>query len=173
MNDRKQILVDMDGVLADVYKQFQLFEKQETGKERKPEEVTGLPEYEAFPNSYKYVNIKGFFRNAPVIEGSIEGLNYLNNKYNVLVVSSATEFPNSLKEKLEWLNEHYPFITWKQLILCGTKDSIKGDIMIDDHLKNLDCFEGEKMLFTQPHNMLINSPLYKRIYNWNEIIEKL
>lgn len=169
----KQILVDMDGVLADVYEQFQRFEKRETGKERNKEDFIGKPEEEAFPNGKTYVNTEGFFRYAPVIENSIEGLRYLNEKYSVLIVSSATEFPNSLKEKLEWLNEHYPFISWKQLILCGTKAPIKGDIMIDDHPKNLNDFEGEKILFTQPHNMLINTSSYKRVYNWSELIDLL
>ena len=78
----------------------------------------------------------------------IEGLKYLNDKYNVLIVSSATEFPGSLIEKQEWLNEHFPFITWQQMIFCGRKDSIKGDIMIDDHPKNLSFFSGVKVLCT-------------------------
>jgi 5'(3')-deoxyribonucleotidase len=171
--DSKQILVDMDGVLADVYSQFIKLEKLETGIEINTDDIIGKLESDAFPHGDKHVNSIGFFRNAPTIKGSVEGLEYLNNKYKILIVSSATKFPNSLKEKIEWLNEYYPFISWEQMIFCGQKKSIEGDIMIDDHPKNLDTFEGEKIIFTQPHNALIDHFYYKRVNNWTEIFDLL
>ncbi len=169
----KQILVDMDGVLADVYAQFIQMEFEETGIRRSLESLHGKIETEAFPNCDKYVRTTDFFRNAPVMRDSVEGLKYLNEKYNVYVVSSATEYPKSLREKLDWLNEFFPFISWKQIILCGKKDPVKGDIMIDDHTKNLDVFEGEKILFTQPHNFYIDKHEYERVDNWKRIMEIL
>lgn len=169
----KQVLVDMDGVLADVYAQFTRLEKLETGREISLEEIAGKLELDAFPNGDKHVRSEGFFRNAPRIAGSVEGLKYLNEKYKVLIVSSATEFPDSLKEKIEWLNIYYPFISWKQMIFCGEKNSVKGDIMIDDHPKNLDFFDGKRILFTQPHNMLMDTPDYTRVNSWEEIIQIL
>ena len=170
---KQQILVDMDGVLADVYTQSINMEFKETGRLLDIDSLTGKDELSAFPNFEKHVNSIGFFRTAPLIKDSQEGLNYLNNKYKVLIVSSATEFPNSLKEKLDWLQQYFPFITWQQIILCGKKDSIKGDIMIDDHPKNLDFFNGRKILFTQPHNKLINHEGYERVDAWAQILEML
>lgn len=169
----KQVLVDMDGVLADVYSQFSRLELGETGTVIDIESLYGKLESEAFPNYEKHVRSTNFFRTAPVIPDSVGGLKYLNEKYNVLIVSSATEFPDSLKEKVEWLNEHFPFIKWQQIILCGTKNSIKGDIMIDDHPKNLDYFEGEKILFNQPHNMYMVKDDCTRVNTWQEIINIL
>lgn len=167
---KSQILVDMDGVLADVYAQFIAFEFRESGILLKLEDMHGKLEAEAFPTFEKHVRSNGFFRTAPVIPDSIEGLRYLNDKYNLLIVSSATEFPRSLIEKQEWLNEHYPFISWEQMIFCGRKDSIKGDIMIDDHLKNLRSFDGRKIMFTQPHNIYVQDNDYQRVSNWKEIM---
>lgn len=169
----KQVLVDMDGVLADVYRQFQLYEERETGKQIASEQLIGALELDAFPNGKRHVISEGFFRTVPVMEGSVEGLTYLNDKYNVLIVSSATEFPQSLKEKVDWLNEYFPFISWKQIVLCGEKNSIKGDIMIDDHPKNLDFFEGEKFIFTQPHNILLQAKQYTRVNHWKELTDVL
>ena len=103
----------------------------------------------------------------------MKGLKYLNDKYKVLIVSSATEFPNSLTEKQRWLNEYFPFITWEQMIFCGRKDSIQGDIMIDDHPKNLRTFGGRRILFTQPHNMCIDEASYQRVSGWEEIMNLL
>ncbi len=170
---KKQVLVDMDGVLADVYSQFIDFEYRKTGVRKNIESLNGILESEAFPLHDEYVNSVGFFRNAPLIADSVEGLKYLNEKYKVLIVSSATEFPRSLLEKHEWLQEFFPFITWQQMIFCGKKDSIKGNIMIDDHPKNLDFFDGRRILFTQPHNALVENELNERVNNWKEIIELL
>lgn len=169
----KRILVDMDGVLADVYSQFLKLEFQETGKQRSFEDTYGKTEDEAFPYYDKHVRSEGFFGTAPIIDGSVEGLKYLNDKYEVIILSSATEFPKSLYEKEMWLNINFPFITWQQMIFCGRKDVVSGDVMIDDHPKNLNSFQGEKIIFTQPHNINITMPDCKRVYSWSEIIDEL
>jgi 5'(3')-deoxyribonucleotidase len=169
----QQVLVDMDGVLADVYTHLIAYEFKESGMKLSQQNMHGLLEECAFPSFDKIIRSKGFFRTAPVIEHSIEGLNYLNNKYKVLIVSSATEFPGSLTEKYAWLNEFFPFISWQQMIFCGSKDSVCGDIMIDDHIKNLNSFRGRKIMFTQPHNIFIQDVSLERVNNWTQIMSML
>lgn len=103
----------------------------------------------------------------------MEGLAYLNQKYEVIILSSATEYPQSLTEKALWLNEHFPFIHWKQMVFCGRKEVVSGDIMIDDHPKNLNAFKGQKIIFTQPHNRLLIMPDCQRVSGWKAIRELL
>lgn len=170
---KKKVLVDMDGVLADIYPHLIDHEYKESGVRPTQQDMRGRLEELAFPSFKKIIKSKGFFSTAPVMENSIEGLNYLNNKYEVLIVSSATEFPNSLNEKQAWLTEYFPFITWKQMIFCGTKDSINGDIMIDDHIKNLRYFEGRRILYTQPQNVFIHDTSLERVHDWKEIMNIL
>lgn len=167
------VLVDMDGVLADVYKQFIEFEYKDTGVRKDIKTLEGITEEEAFPKHDEHVRSVGFFRTAPVVQDSIEGLKYLNEKYRVLIVSSATEFPISMNEKHAWLQEHFPFISWQQMIFCGKKDAIKGDIMIDDHQKNLEYFDGRRIIFTQPQNALIMNESYERANTWKDIMKIL
>jgi 5'(3')-deoxyribonucleotidase len=168
----KQILVDMDGVLVDIYTRFFELHEKETGERLHEKDIAGLLEGEAFANQRKWVSSPGFFRSLPVMEGSQEVLEKLNKEYRIIVVSLATEFPNSLTDKQLWLHENFPFIGWNQIVFCGDKNIIKADIMIDDHLKNLDHFEGETIMFTQPPNMLIKNSNHKRVNSWFEI-EKL
>lgn len=168
----KKISVDMDGVLADVYCQFLKGHENEFGKRPRMDEIIGLPETVAFPNGRKYVNTPGFFIDAPVILNSRQILEKLNNHYEIYIVSAATEFPLSLTEKQSWLDQHFPFINWKQIVFCGSKEIIRADIMIDDHFKNLDHFPGETYLFTQPHNQLTDPGRHVRVNSWQEI-EKL
>lgn len=168
----KRILVDMDGVLGDVYHRFLELHEKDFGTRLTIKDIAGLKEAEAFPNQLKWVNTPGFFRSIPVMPGSRLGLQRLNDHFDVVVVSMATEFPNCLTDKQLWLTEHYPFISWKQMVFCGCKDLIAADIMIDDHLKNLDNFNGETVMFTQPHNMNIIDSKHRRVDSWAEI-EKL
>jgi len=165
----QRLAVDMDGVLADVYEQFFRYDERDFGKRRPLENVVGVEERKAFPYINEYVYQKGFFRTAPVVTGSQPVLEEINKNYEVFIVSAAMEFPQSLPEKLEWLHEHFSFLTWQQIVFCGTKTIVDADIMIDDHFKNLDAFTGTTILFTQPHNQVKNNGRHKRANSWNEI----
>lgn len=170
----QRIAVDMDGVLSDTVEQFISWEEKETGIRKTIEQVTGIDELEAFPNSKKYLHTANFFRTALVIKDSQENLYRLNEKYDVYIVSAATEFPGCLNEKQAWLNEYFPFITWQQMVFCGSKQIIMADIMIDDHFKNLDFFTGHtSLLYTQPHNALAGNGRHKRVNDWQEIAAML
>ena len=87
----------MDGVMADVYQQFLKMDEEEFGIRQTMEQVMGKPESEVFKNERKYVLTKGFFRDAPVMEGSVDGVKQLNKMYDLFIVSAAMEFPNSLE----------------------------------------------------------------------------
>src|SRR5262245_16509043 len=142
----ERIAIDMDGVLADVAEQFLRYDEKDFGKRKTWEEIAGLEERKAFPRCSEYVYSKGFFRTAPVMKDSQEILRQLNEHYEIFIVSAAMEFPQSLSEKLEWLNDHFPFIHWHQIVFCGKKTIVNADIMIDDHFKNLDQFPGTTIL---------------------------
>lgn len=170
---KKRLIVDMDGVLANVYEQFLNFEEKEFGFRQPMENLLGKREADVFKNEKVYVNSKGFFRTVPLMKGSVDAVKELNKKYELFIVSAAMEFPNSLSEKYEWLSEYFPFISWKQIVFCGLKTVIRGDIMIDDYFKNLDHFTGETILFTQPHNIGMDDKVHKRVSSWNEALQLL
>lgn len=165
----KRILVDMDGVLADVYQRFFELHEEETGKRKKIDEIIGLKEVEAFPGLKRWVDTPGFFRTIPVMHDSQRILKLLNSNYEIVVGSMATEFPKSLIDKQLWLNEHFPFISWKQIVFCGDKSLIKADIMIDDHFKNLDKFPGETIMYVQAHNLNSSGHRHNTVASWDEI----
>jgi len=169
----KRILVDMDGVLADVYTRFFELYEEETGKRKTIDEIIGLKEGEAFPEAFRWVETPGFFRALPLIPDCQRVLKLLNDVYEIIVVSMATEFPVSLTEKQLWLNEHFPFLSWRQVVFCGNKNLIRADLIIDDHFKNLDNFDGETIMFRQPHNLKSNDHHHKTVSSWTEIEQLL
>jgi 5'-nucleotidase len=169
----KRIAIDMDDVLAKTT--HVIIERINTlvGKEFSYEELMiGSDAYkQEFYKDYLQNNSflwePGFFLDIPVNEDAIEVVKRLHEKYEIFIVSAATEFPNSLKEKLTWMETYFPFITWKHIVLCGHKYMIQADYLIDDHEKNLHTFTGTPLLFTAPHNLHISD--FKRVNNWKEI----
>lgn len=170
---QKRLLVDMDGVMADVYAQLKKYEFEDRGIVQDDMDLVGKTEEEAFPNHDKYVNTKGFFETVPVMKDCVNVLYELNIKYEVYIVSSATEYPISLTDKMNWINHNFTYINWRQVVMCGVKFIINGDIMIDDHFKNLDVFPGETILYTQPQNMGKMEGRHKRVSSWKEIADIL
>jgi len=166
---KKKLLIDMDGVLSDIYAQFIKFESAHLGLTQTLTELKGKSEREAFKFHDTYVNAENFFYSATPIQDSIASVRKLNVVYEVYIVSSAIQFPLSLVEKINWLSKHFPFISWKQIVFCGTKNIVYGDIMIDDHFANLDIFKGQTILFTQPHNIDKHAGNHIRVNNWKEI----
>jgi 5'(3')-deoxyribonucleotidase len=168
---RISVAVDMDGVLADTQTHFIQYYQKETGIKVDPESMLGIPENEAFPDKtavQRFVHMKGFFRTLPVVSGSVEAVKTLMEDFDVYIVSAAMEFPLSLFEKKEWLEEYFPFISWKNIVFCGDKHIIRTDYLIDDHLKNLDYFPGIPLMFTASHNVQFTH--HQRVNNWEEVL---
>jgi len=55
-------------------------------------------------------------------------------------------------------------------MFCGDK-IVNTDVMIDDRAKNFVGFNGRKLLFTSPHNLLLTD--YERVDNWQQVLDKL
>ena len=165
---RKSLAIDMDGVIADVEAHALQIYYERFGKLWTKEDASGKPEKDLLPDGYfrNFVLEPGFFRSAPVMDGAVEALQKLQEHYDIYIVSAAMEFPLSLPEKYDWMTEHFPFISWRNLVFCGDKSIISTDFMIDDHPKNLDHFSGQSIIFSSFHNFDINR--YPRINNWEE-----
>ena len=167
--DRKRIALDMDEVMADVVPAFlDLFESR-TGRRMKKEEYWGKKIYQ-LPGAAlvrEALFDKGFFADLPPIEGSREGVEWLNRHYDLFIVSAAMEFRNSLEDKFDWLQRHFPYLHWKNFVFCGDKRIIQADYMIDDHPFNLEAFQGKGLLFTASHN--IGEKRFERVNDWAEV----
>jgi 5'(3')-deoxyribonucleotidase len=166
-----RIAIDMDGVMADTTQQFINYYAKKYGVTVDKDTLNGKSETGGYPHDEATIRSllyePDFFRTKPVIKDSQEVIRALQDKYEVFIVSAAIEFPTSLNEKLLWLEEHYPFISWQHIVFCGSKTIVQADYMIDDHIKNLQYFKGEGLMFTAPHNILCTD--YKRVNTWEEV----
>jgi 5'(3')-deoxyribonucleotidase len=167
----ERIIIDMDEVIADpMGAMINWYEKKYINKVNYDNIKEGSW-LKAFPDEHHALVLDklyspGFFRDLPVMDDAVDVLKEMNSRYEIFIVSAAMEFPNSLKDKHDWLLEYFPYFTWRQLVLCGDKRMIMGDHMIDDHLKNLVHFKGNKLLYSALHNREVQG--YQRINNWKE-----
>lgn len=168
----KRLIVDMDDVLANTSKKI-LKVINDHSEIKYSEEFFDDKSFYDFMKTQNYTAVReallepGFFRDLEVFENAPEILKELSTKYEIFIVSAAVEFPNSLIDKYHWLGEHFPFISWSNIVFCGDKSIVHGDVMIDDHTRNFANFNGDKLLYHAIHNTLETG--FTRVKNWNEI----
>lgn len=171
---KKSIAVDMDGVIADIETHLLNWYENAYGIRIPREDLKGKSEADALPDKqalWRFVKTPGFFRTVPVMPDAVETIQTLMEHFEVYIVSAAMEFPMSLPEKYEWLQEHFPFISWRNIIFCGDKSVIDTDYMIDDHCKNLDFCKGKAIMFHSFHN--IHHQHHTRVKSWKEVLTLL
>lgn len=155
-----RILVDMDGVLVDWDRGFhEIWHDREVVNRDKSyfmEECVGAKEY-----AQEVVDIyhqKGFFASLPPMEGSIEALKSMKNKYKFEICLCTTPIWSSqhcLQEKSDWVKKHLG-VEWLSRILFTTdKCMVRGDVLIDDkprHLMKAASTSWLHILYEQPYN---------------------
>ncbi len=169
-----RITLDMDDVLANTHGKLIDFALNEFKTTHSPGDFHQHPLRELLhpkqmSKVYEYLHQPGFFRDIPVMDGAIRTVQELSRYYEIFVATAAMEFPNSFKEKYDWLAEHFPFIPWHNIVFCGDKSIIASDYLIDDHIKNMVSFTGKGILYSAPHNL--KETAHPRVANWREVGE--
>lgn len=168
---KRTIGIDMDGVLADIETHFVNWYERDYDVKVDRSAMLGVLEPDGFPDKTavgRFVHTPGFFRSIPVMPGAVDAVKKLMENYEVYIVSAAMEFPQCLSEKREWLQEHFPFISWRNMIFCGDKSVVVTDYLIDDHCKNLDFCKGKAIMYTASHN--VNHKHHQRVDNWDDVL---
>ena len=170
--NKPRIAIDMDDVLADTHAKFvQLYVAGETPRytlaELGGQSLQELFAEHEFSALMQRVYQPGFFADIPVMAGAQEAVEKLSEQYDIFIATAAMEFPNSLREKYDWLGEHFPMIPWKHYIFMGDKSVLNTAYLIDDMPRNLRTFQGKGLLFTALHNR--HETDYQRVNSWQEV----
>jgi len=171
-----RVFIDMDDVLADTFgKHIELYNlEHQAALQRKDishgEVWQNVPEIHQ-ASIHKHALRPGFFRSLKPLKDSQQVMEELCKNHEVYIATAASQFPSSLKEKSDWLDEFFPFITWEYRIYCGHKFMLDGDMLIDDRSYNLQKFNGARLLFSSPHNK--HDTAFERVDNWLEVAERL
>lgn len=166
---RKRIALDMDDVMANLSHKFlDHYEKEKghriTMKYFWDNDIYSTPDGKRLRQC---LFEPGFFADLPIMDNCLEVVQWLYKHYEIFIVSAAMEFRNSMPDKRDWMEKHFPFIHWSNIVFCGDKSIIDADYLIDDHVKNLITFKGKGLLFSAAHNT--NEKRFTRLNNWLEV----
>ena len=172
----KRIAIDMDEVISDANIRFSEWYKRDHGIEFTIEQLASSGFADLVPEEHRpivreYAFHQDFFKDLGVIPGSKEVIKELHEKYEIFITTAAMEFPYSFAPKLQWLKDHFPYISWTNIVFCGDKSIINADFMIDDNVRNFKRFIGQGILFTAPHNRNVEWDV--RVNSWQEVREML
>ncbi|MBO0936153.1 5'(3')-deoxyribonucleotidase [Fibrella sp. HMF5335] len=170
---KQTICIDQDDVLADTHAKLVKLYLQSDAPRYELAELQEKSFQELFHEEernavYRQIHEPGFFADIPVMPGAQEAIVHLQERYNVFVATAAMEFPNSFRDKYDWLAEHFPTIHWKNYIFLGDKSILGANFLIDDMPYNLHTFTGKGLLFDALHNR--DETAYTRVRNWTEVL---
>lgn len=128
----KRLYFDMDNVLVD----FQ------SGLDKIDEKTK--QEYEG-----RFDEIPGIFGLMKPMDGAVDAVHKLSEKYDVFILSTAPwKNPSAWSDKVIWVTKYFDDIFHKKMVITHRKDLCKGDYLIDDRGKNgTSEFEGEWIQF--------------------------
>lgn len=170
----KNILVDVDGVLSDLYVEWLKRYNKDFNDTLMPSDlkIWGLDKLvkpECGKKIFSYLDQPDLYDNIQVIEDSLEGINWIRNKgYRVLFVSSGV---GGAFAKFNWLtrNKFNPGKWGEDFINAQDKFLIKGLLLIDDRDKNIIDYRSSKsILFDAPYNQELD--WHNRAHCWAEVI---
>jgi 5'(3')-deoxyribonucleotidase len=177
-----RVLIDMDGTLNAFFPHFLIY-LQELGYHFNKEMYlsSGTFNLETYiiegetPKEKKKIlqeifGIKSFWLTLPVCPNAVKVVKELNRLYTIYIVTTPFRDTEEYKKsKFSWLKKNFNFITTQQIIFSNHKETIAGDIIIDDRPDILEACNS--VMFTmakeQPYNKNISTDF--RFSDWSEV----
>lgn len=173
--EKRRVLLDVDGTINDFQNHFietvinmgyhYNYDKCDTYDMEK-----GIIHKDRVKIKEAIFNEPNFWLNVPILEGTVEGIKYLNDNYDLIIATIPWNTENQIT-KLTWLNHHYPFIKEKQIIFVkDNKWELDGDIIIEDKPKTIKKCQDYGFITvkkTQPYNLNIEAN--EELFSWTLI----
>ena len=113
----------------------------------------------------------GFWKTVKPVPGAAEALQRLMDAGHEVYIVTATLLENIPEKMNDLLFKYFPFLSWNQVIITHEKQMIRGDVLIDDGVHNLEGGDYAKILMTAPHNRNYDAEANGmiRVQDWTEI----
>lgn len=143
-NNRPRVLLDMDDVITSCLRAVVKAYNEANGTQFNPAKCDAWDLTSFFGCDLESVmqifRTPGFFENLEPKKGAIGALKEMINstKYDLYIVTATSDDDGSeLVEKIKWFKKYLPEFNIKRIISCQEKSIIRGDVIIDDKVENL------------------------------------
>ena len=172
------ILIDMDDTIEQLLKAWIKGVNDKYGCSVKYEECTTWDVSKPYPELtreqvYAVPDQPGFWAAVEPIPGAAEAIKRFMDSGHEVYIVTATPYISVPEKMDDLLFRWFPFISWGQVIITSNKQLIKGDVLIDDGVHNLEGGDYIKILMTAPHNINYDAEANGmiRVHSWKEIEE--
>jgi 5'-nucleotidase len=166
------ILVDVDSTVADLMPEWLRLYNNDYSDTLTPEKITDwdmtrFVHPDCGTRIFSYLLLDTLYDNVKPIQGALESTQELENLgHRIVFVSSGVyAYP-----KYQWMERNgFNVGKWgSNYIVCHDKSLIRGDILIDDGVHNIEAFKNlDAILFDQPWNRSFQ--WHRRAHGWNEV----
>ena len=171
------ILVDMDDTIEQLLKAWVRRANEKYGRRVTLDEITdwnvaapytGITKKEISAVTYE----PGFWCGVEPMPGAAEALRHFMDEGHEVYIVTATEIEHVPEKMRGLLFRWFPFLSWEQVIITARKQMIRGDVLIDDGIHNLEGGAYRKILFTAPHNRRYDAEAHgmTRVDSWEEAV---
>ncbi|MCR5137739.1 MAG: hypothetical protein K6C12_11755 [Oscillospiraceae bacterium] len=174
------ILVDMDDTIEQLLKAWLRAVNEQYHRNTACDDVTSWDLTAAYPGLtreqiYAIPSQPGFWKTVDPIPGAAEALQRLMAAGHEVYIVTATTFDTVSEKMNDLLFRYFPFLSPEQVIITSNKQMIRGDVLIDDGIHNLEGGDYVKILMTAPYNRSYDAEANGmiRVNNWAEIEEVL
>ena len=172
------ILIDMDDTIEMLLKAWVSGVNRKYHRSVSYEEVSSWDVSSAFPGLthdqvYDVPLEAGFWKTVEPIPGAAEAIQHFMEAGHEVFIVTATPYESVTEKLTDVLFRYFPFLSWHQLIITSRKQLIRGDVLIDDGIHNLEGGDYIKILMTAPHNRSYDAEANGmiRVHDWAEIEE--
>lgn len=146
LGNRPKILLDSDDVITACLRAVIKAYNEQNGTSFRPGDFQTWNLTETLGCSLedlmKIFRAPGFFENLEPKKGAIGAIRELikSTKYDLYVITATSDDDGSeLVSKIRWFKQYLPEFNVKRIIACQDKEIIRGDVIIDDKVENLDA----------------------------------
>ncbi len=170
------VLVDMDDTIEGLLQAWVRGVNEAYGTAAAYDDVLSWDVSAAFPGLtreqvYEVPLRPGFWSTVEPIPGAADVLQRLLRAGHEVYIVTATQFENVPEKLGGFLKKYFPFLTRDNVIVTTRKQRIRGDVLIDDGVHNLEGGDYVKILMTAPPNKTYDAEANDmlRVQNWAEI----
>ena len=175
MSKKIIVLIDLDDTMTYLTRAWCTYLNQRYGTEVSENDVTSWNICDYFPDLteiqvFEPLHKDSFWQYVEPLENASEYISKIISEGFEVYICTAS-FIDTIKTKFELVIERYfPFISWNQVIITKNKQLVKGDILIDDGIHNLERGTYKKILMSAPHNQHYDAELngMTRVNTWEE-----